>query len=396
MPDPDDHRAVSDAQRAVDGPAARVLEDRYTDWEDPSGGGGGGVVATIPSPYPTRVDPGFVYANSKHPLRIALDVVSRQKAYSHLKLALVDLTKDPKKPDYAGYSDDQQMYVASTAKLAILTPALALREAVRGAADAIQAKDDVAFFKELNKAWSSEFRRFSRGGKDVNNSVPVLSRIFTAKRAKDSDPFTIDFTQRQGGADGFLEDMKWSLKSSVNSSSARCIRDLGFPYIFGVNKSAGFFTTKGLWVSLDYGGKHWDPSFTGSGQAATARSLAALLALVAQDRLVRPGLAAELRTLMAGEGQWASSDLESGIMARLPDAEKAKIEMQGKVGYEGGTFGDCAILRRKGPKDLKLAYIAVVLGGRSHDEVKLAGSALDDCVLLANGQAVKPPVPVPP
>jgi hypothetical protein len=341
------------------------------------------------------VDPGFFVPASDQRLRIAVGVVSRQKAYSHLKLALVDLTFYSKRPVYAGYGDDQQMYIASAAKLAILTPALALREAVRGAADAIEAKDDAAFFKELSKAWKGEFRRFNRGGKDVRNSEPALNRIFTAKRAKESDPFTIDFTQRQGGADGFLEDMKWSLKSSVNSSSARCIRDLGFPYIFGVNKSAGFFDKRGLWVSLDYGGQNWDPSFSGSGQAATARSLAVLLTLVAQDRLVRPGLAGELRGLMAGEGQWASGDLDQGVRDRLPDAEKAFVQMQGKVGYEGGTFCDCAILRRKGPKDLKLAYVAVVLGGRSHDEVRLAGSALDDCVLFANSQAVKPPVPVP-
>jgi len=224
----------------------------------------------------------------------------------------------------------------------------------------------------------------------------VLSRILTAKRSKESDPFSIDFTRRQGGVDGFFEDMKWSLKSSVNSSSARCIGDLGFPYIFGVNKSAGFLTTKGLWVSLDYSGKHWDPSFTGSGQAATARSLAELLTLVAQDRLVRSILAGDLRMLMAGEGQYAGSDLDQGIRDRLPDAEKAHTQMQGKVGYEGGVFGDCAILRRKETKSgLNLAYIAVALGGTSHEEIRRAGAALDDCILLGNGKAVKPPVPVP-
>jgi hypothetical protein len=135
----DDDRVITAAQRAVDGTADRVLEDRYTDVEDPGVGGGGGG-PSVPSPYPARVDPQLQQAKRDHPLRIALSVVSRKKAFSHLRLAIADLTDDPKHPIYAGYRDQEQTFIASMAKLAILLPAFGLREAVRTASGVIGAK----------------------------------------------------------------------------------------------------------------------------------------------------------------------------------------------------------------------------------------------------------------
>jgi hypothetical protein len=392
MSDHDDPRAVTAAQRAVDDPAARVLENRYTDFDEPGGGGGGG--PAIPSPYPTRVDPGLRTAPNDHRLSEALRMVTAQKAYEHLRLAVADITDDPNRPLYVGYRDTEQTFIASSAKLAILLPAFALREAARTAAAAITAKNEADFFKQLAQAWRKPFERHFRGGK-ANNTRPDLQRILSAKRAKDTDPFTVDFTMQEAvdwAQRGFHQRMLLALKYSDNEAAASCIRDLGFPYIHGVHKSAGLFTRNGLWVSLDFGGRHWDPAFGGSGQAATARSLAELLTLVAQDRLVASGLAAEIRLLMGTyPGASAGSDLGRGILDRLPEAEEAALSLQGKIGYADGLFADAIILRRISAKGRKLAYVAVALGGKSHDEIKQAGVALDDCVLLAHGEAVKPP-----
>ena len=392
----EDPRVVTAAQAAVDGPAERVLEDRYTDFDNAGGGGGGSSAPAIPSPYPARVDPGFYSAPKDHPLRKALAAVSKQKAYSHMRLAIADLTDDPKRPVYVGYDDTKQTFIASTAKLAILQPAFMLRKAARDAVAAITAKDDKEFFRKLAKAWASEFRRFNSGVKDANNSAPVLPRILTARRAKNTDPFTIDFNAQATGnvaTAGFLARMTQSLKSSSNENSASCIRDLGFPYIHGVAKEAGFYVKNGLWVSRDFGGRDWFPGFKGSVQAGTARSIAELLALLAQDRLVEPGLASEIRLIMAGEGQYASSDLDHGIWDRLTDAERRTYSHQSKVGYADGVFGDCGIIRRKSAKGASLVYIAVGFGGKSHDEIKQVAAELDDCVLLAHGEPVKPAQP---
>jgi hypothetical protein len=398
MSGPEDDRAVTAAQRVVDGPAERVLEDRYTDLDDPGGGGGGGG-PVIPTPYPQRVDPGLWQAPKDHPLAIALGVVSRQKAYAHLRLAVADLTDDPKRPVYAGYRDTEQTFVASMAKIAMLLPAYGLREAARAAAEATTARATTVrtgadFLKLLAKTWAGEFGRFNRGGKAVN-TPPNLPRILSAARSKETDPFAVEFTTQQDEdwtRSGFVRRLLLALKYSDNDAAASCIRDLGFPYIHGVLKSAGIYDRNGLWLSLDFGGRVWDPSFGGSGQAATARSVAQLLALVAQDRLAAPGLAAEIHSVMSTSSGGAGSDLESGIRDRLPDSERATLTAQGKIGYlDAGPFADCAIIRRTSAKGARLAYVAVALGGASHDEIKKAGVALDDCVLLAHGEAVKPP-----
>jgi hypothetical protein len=390
--DADDPRAVTAAQRAVDDPAARVLENRYTDFDEPGGGGGGG--PTIPSPYPTRVDPGLRTAPKDHRLSKALGMVTAQKAYTHLRLAVADLTDDRSRPVYVGYRDSEQTFIASTAKLAILLPAFALREAARDAAAAITAKNEADFFQQLARAWRTAFARHFRGGK-ATNTRPDLPRILSAKRAKQTDPFTIDFTMQEAvdwTQRGFHQRMLLALKYSENPAAASCIRDLAFPYIHGVHKSAGLFTRNGLWVSLDFGGRHWDPDFSGSGQAATARSLAELLTLIAQDRLAASGLAAEIRLVMGTyPGASAGSDLGRGILDRLPEAEKSTLSLQGKIGYDDGLFADAIILRRTSAKGKNLAYVAVALGGKSHEEIQQAGVALDDCMLLAHGEAVKLP-----
>jgi hypothetical protein len=321
-------------------------------------------------------------------------MVSRQKAYSHLRLAIADLTDDPKRPVYVGYRDQEQTFIASTAKLAILPSAFALRAAVRAAAGAITAKTEADFWKQLTKEWAGEFRRFNRGGK-AKNTAPDLPRILFARRNKSTDPFTIDFTSKDGDVSvekrGFSERMMSALKSSVNEAATSCIRDLGFPYIAGVLKTAGFFDKRGLWLSLEFGvgHRHWDPDFKGSGQAATARATVELLALIAQDRLIVPGLATEIRDVMATEDGGAGSNLARGIRDRLPP--ETVVNYQNKIGYFGDTFADAAILRRVSAKGRQLAYIAVAFGGTSDEEIQRAGNALDDCVLLAHGESVKPP-----
>jgi hypothetical protein len=387
MSDQDDDRVITAAQRVVDGPADRVLEDRYTDLDAP-GVGGGGDGPAIPSPYPRRVDPQLQPAKRDHPLRIALGIVSRQKAYSPLRLAIADLTDDPKHPVYAGYRDEEQTFIASMAKLAILLPAFGLREAVREASAVIGAKTAGDVLKLLAKAWASEFRRFNR--RNANNTAPNLPRLFSVTPWKDK-LFSVDFTA-QGDSDwskrGFLQRMGLALDISDNEAAASCIRDLGFPYIHGVHRSAGLLNEKGrgLWLSLDFGGRPWDPSFKGSGQAATARSIAELLVLIAQDRFAAPGLWPDIRSIMSAGG-----DLKQGIYKRLPTAESDTLTAQGKIGYKNaGSFCDGAILRRTSAKGKKLLYVAVALGGADHDDIRRAGSALDDCVLLANGEGVKP------
>jgi hypothetical protein len=383
------------AQRVVDGPADRVLEDRYTDFEGDGGGGGGGATVAV-SPYPRSDTSGFIVAPAKHPLRHALDMVIGQKPFSDMKIALVDLTDGVDRPVYVGYKDKEQLLVASIGKLAIMLAGFSLRQAARDVLSTMTVAPKENVYAKLKKLWRNEFARGFRGGSGVKNSVPDLPAILSIRRTKPDDPFTVDFTRTsqgpEGSVTGFRDDMLMSLKYSANDSSASCITRLGFPYINHVLKSLGFSSSRGFRLSTNFKGTTWDPSWSGSNTAATANAIADIYTRIARDRLIAPGLAGEYREIMATQEGGAGSLFDGGLWPRLTDPEK-KRTFQGKVGYEIdlSVYGDSILMRRPSAKNQQLVYIAVALGAKDKESVKQAGIALDDCILLAHGEAIKPP-----
>lgn len=408
MADPTDDRAVTAAQRAVDEPAGRVLEDRYT--EDGAGGGGGGdgggagggggttAAPVLRSPFPWPIDPGFQEAPRDHPLRKALSALTAREPFKKMRFALADMTTDKRRPVYVGYRDRDQVFVASMAKLAMLLPVFMLREAARDAADKLEAKNPADFLKKLGKAWEPEIRKYFRAkGK---NSFPNLAKILTVTRARPTDPFVVEFNQSPPNDPtqaSFLLDLRLGLQWGGNAQAASTIGLLGYPYINGVNQSAGL-SAKGIFMARNYAPNDvWDPGYAGSGQEATARAVAELLTLVTQDRMAAPGLFPEVRDVMwwtgADPALESMSDLTKGIRKRLEERERVTLIGQGKVGYlDEGPFADSAIILRAAGT-LRLRYVAVVLSAASHQQVEQAGVALDDCILIANGL---PPKPVPP
>jgi len=344
----------------------------------------------MPSPYPSPTDPGLTNAPKGHKLRQCLSDLSNKKAFAHLKLALVDLTGAGEgAAPYVGYKDNELSFVASMAKVALILPAFALREAARAAAASLvpPPKPD-AFFKQLDTAWDSDLRRGFRGGKAADNK-PKLTSILTARRDSDRKPLRIDFTVQQDpdlAKAGFRPRLVLALDLSVNEAAALCIGDLGFPYIQEAHRAAGVDGKDGLKLNLDFAGKAWDPSVSG-GQRVTARWIAELLVLIVRDRLVARGLADEIHDVMSTD----LPDLATGIDNRLPESERGTLTRQGKIGYlDSGPFNDCAIIRRTTAKGTALSYVAVALGGKSHDEIKNVGAALDDCILSAHGETLKP------
>jgi V8-like Glu-specific endopeptidase len=84
---------------------------------------------------PSVMNPG-IYDDSKNykiasKLQECLMGVMKKKEFSHIKVALVDLTKDPTNPDFAGFNDKSQVYVASVAKIAVMLAAFQLRQDLR-------------------------------------------------------------------------------------------------------------------------------------------------------------------------------------------------------------------------------------------------------------------------
>jgi hypothetical protein len=362
--------------------------------DDEGSGSGSGAAAPasprLPGPYPATRDQGLVPAAKGTPLEKCFADLTKKKAFSHLKLALVDLTGAGQgDAPYLGFKDDDLTFVGSIAKIALVLPAFTLRQAARSAAKVLlPAPTPVNFFKQLDSFWDSEFRRGFRGGK-ARDTKPDLTAILAARLDSARRRLKVDFTSQQNtdrAKAGFLPLLNLALGLSVNEAAALCIDRVGFPYIHEAHRWAGVDGKDGLKLNLDFGGNTWDPSFGGS-QSATARWIAELLVLIARDRLVGPGLAAEIADIMTEK----TSDLYDGIYNTVTDTERTTLTHEGKIGYlDEGPFNDCAIIRRTSPKGTPLIYVAVALAGKSHDEIRNAAAALDDCILAAHGEPAKP------
>jgi len=371
------------------------------DADDGAGGGGGtSSSAQLPSPYPLQADPGLTDAPKGDKLRQCFADLTKKKAFAHLKLALVDLTGAGKGTvPYVGFKDNELTLVASTAKLAMILPAFALRQAARSAAALLVPPPTPGnFFNQLDSAWDKEFRRGFRGGK-ANDTKPDLRAILAARPASRAGaPLKINFTIQQNTdrtKAGFYPLLELALSElSDNAAAAVCIDRLGFPYIHEAHRAAQVDSKggkDGLKLNSDFGLKTWDPSF-GGGQHATARWIAELLVLIARDRLVANGLAPEIHDVMCLK----PPDLATGIDNRLSSDESKTLTRQGKIGYlDTGPFGDCAIIQRTTAKGTMLSYVAVAFHGNSHDEIKEVGAELDDCILVAHGEPKKKPVATP-
>jgi hypothetical protein len=375
-------------QRVVEGIADRVLEDRYTDAE--ATGVGGGSAPGWPSPFPRYIDPQLVRVGKDHPLAAGLGVVARKPEFATLRMAVADLTSDVMHPAYTGVNDETLTEISSMGKLCLLIPSFALREAVRTATQLHETKDPPALFLELAKAWKKEIEQhFNKKG---NDSLPRLDLVLSDHSANGKWPFKFDFPNTaadQLSQVGFRRHLRGALRLSDNDMAAHAIRRLGFPFIKGAMEAARLWGPKRFILNLDYGGQWWDGSNKSVAQAATARGVAELMTLVAQDRMVTPGLSPDIRTVMGSfrEGS-ADPDIFDGLRGILTDAERATMDGLNKVGYlkPNGPFGDAAIIRHQSAKGLRLHYVVVILNATSHAVVQKAAQAIDDLIMLAHGE----------
>ena len=256
-------------------------------------------------------------------------------------------------------SGDDLVVRGSIAKIALILPSFALREAARQAAGVIAAASPQDFFKQLDKAWDKELRRGFRGGSAKEPSL--TSQDPAARQDQKSGRLSIDFTAHHD-ADlanaGFRPRLfVLAVDGSKNDASALCIRDLGFPYIHEAHKAAGDGRPEGASAKPRFGGRKWDASIPGSGQAATARWLAELLALMLG--------AADQEGARQSDPRRDVSRLSRScdrIHDRLPDPEGQTLTPKGKIRLSGQ--GSVRRLRDHPPK-VRQGYRARLCRGRS-------------------------------
>ena len=111
---------------------------------------------------PSVIDPRIYDGPVKY--RIAEDLqkclmgVMRRREFAHIKVALVDLTKDITNPEFAGYYHKTQVFVASVAKIAAMLAAFQLRHDLRVATKQKKPKTLAEVFAAVRDDWAQTQR----------------------------------------------------------------------------------------------------------------------------------------------------------------------------------------------------------------------------------------------
>jgi hypothetical protein len=321
------------------------------------------LVVAVPLLFEKPFEPGFTRGDT---LQNDLEA-SLGGGLSEHSFAVVDLTDDPLRPAYAGWKDTTPRAVASLGKLLPLYCAYRLRADLRRWSRELSIGDLGALAANVRE----EYRR--KGA--TTPTRPRIEKLATLVAAGDVDfthvpktePFLELFhvdTVRKARTFGklgsdtaldieladptFREQLRLMGGWSDDVSAAVVIEALGFRYLWAAAKATGLFRDSwpaltrndtrpgprgGLFIALDYWGTRWtrraDDAPTAAEtflQAGTARSVASLMTMLAQDRLVDYQAGVAMREMLrkrsdfTGLGLKEDSPIGIGMAAWKPSA----------------------------------------------------------------------------
>ncbi len=224
-----------------------------------------------------------------------------------------------------------------------------------------------------------------RGGEMIYAaSVPKIAVLYAAFQARKERRLAIDADMRET-----LTDM---CRVSSNCAASQAIHAVGFPYIASVMYHSGLYDPEmggGLWVGKAYGGPddYWirDPVANLS-HGATAVSVARLLTLLSQGRLVDAASSREMLEMLGDPG--IHHKFVKGLDARPSTICR-------KSGSWRDWHGDAALIERDGKR-----YVAVALlqDARGESILQSLILGLDDCIEdhPVPRQLAALPAPLPP
>lgn len=412
--------------RVVQGPADRVLADRYTGESGDDGAGGGGTaVAALDVDPPQLVFPIDSWLVPDNALQRCLDDVRDTKKgnttpYKALRFAVVDLTGDVTHPRYAAVGGEKQTSIDSMAKLGVFVAAYLLRDQVRIAAALLRDEKKEKVLKRINAAWKPYWETRIDGRP---TDSPKIERIFEINlggpehwqvrfkwEPKGENTMNDLGHSADAGQVDFRNRLELMMRWSSNEAASACMTDLGFQAINSLLADAGFFDSQrgGLWLSKLYAKDgFWgrrDPAGGGTVHGGTARAVAEVLTLMAQDRLVRAGVAAEMRRIMSagqghGYGSWIVNAIQAASDPRVPaggtPANRRVDRYVAKVGLYGDRLSDCALIDRTTADGQALQYVMVVLNCPDDTTMNEISVLLDDCILAQHPPLPPQPAPNP-
>lgn len=197
-------------------------------------------------------------------------------------------------------------------------------------------------------------------------SIPKIAVLHAAFQARKEGRLLID--------EPFREILTQMCRVSSNQAASTAIQRVGFPYIASVLWQSGLYDPKqggGLWVGKAYGGVndswHRDP-VAGLSHGATAVSVARLLTLLAQDRLVDAQSSTEMRQILGSPG------LHHKFVRGLDSRPSTICRKSGSWSH---WHGDAALVQREGRRYVAVALCESDAGGSILENLILQ---LDDCV----------------
>jgi hypothetical protein len=391
---------------------------------------------------PSVMDPGIYDSPEKYKiapkLQECLMEVMNKRAFGHIKVALVDLSKDAAKPEFAGFNHKSQVFAASIPKIAAMLAAFQLRQDLRVSLKQKGSKTLDELFDLMRDDWSATqadpkgsaiplaFGVSLRGklvlvhGKKIDigrPKAPQLEDVFaevkvgssvklefksTGETKEQLQAIIDDFNNSRKGAKqklgelGFLERMRIMIGGLVpasNYATSTIVQDVSFLYITSTLLQSGLYDTNrkgGLWLGADYWGQAWRGGLGGGvAQSATAGSLAAFMTLLGQNRLVSSQASSEMRALLKKEPNPTHPGIVSWFKEGLKGLKDGGSLRQvlSKLGAHSGV-DDCTLIEREvdtdgGKKELR--YVAVGLRASSANELKRLILELDKCILANNG-----------
>ena len=398
---PHQDRTMMEAARAAMGQPGSLIETTTGDgtfkvelagFPTPNGGGGG---ASVVDPFPTAPY-ALTFDTSDAKLNAAMAAIAAKASLKKMCAAVVDLTGNPTNPPYAGLNDDDLLYTGSLPKILPYYAAFELRHRVRRQVAAAIAAGlatsgagwERAVIRDLETAWRPQLdARFPGLAKGFPKLADIFS--FSATGAVDfktsgtSQPDLDAIGQGPVAGLGFLECLKLAMQWSSPHAASRLVLDVGYPFLNGTLRSAGFFQPKtatapaaGLWLSADYRGNDWPnasqpltprwakaqklPSRPDgkSNIVSTARSVARLLALLGLDRLVDATTSQAMRSTAAPGDQ-----VGRRVQRALDGAGIAHTALFSKGGRgDDARNHDCAIIERTLASGTTIRYAVVGLG----------------------------------
>ncbi|MHA6892361.1 serine hydrolase [Ralstonia pseudosolanacearum] len=333
-------------------------------------------------------------------LNAAARPVTTTPAVNELCAALVDLTDNPANPPFFGMHENDMLYPASLCKVLAMYAAFALKDRIQALGDAARNRGAPvtipAIATAIEAAWRPRLKalfpkrpeNLFRSGQDI--VVPKLGTIFDLSpsgqvkfkgSASDAELDRVGIDGRPPNRLLFLDWLKLAMRWSNDAAAGRVIDALGYFYINGALANAGFFdsgTSNGLWLSADYAGHDWvrtlaEKSANASGQkltphwatvqgrlksniTGTAKQVASLLTLMAQDHLIDATSSQDMRALMDKKGTFPGT--RSFINEALGGAT-ASLACKIGIGDDGFNH-DCGIVERTvGGKYLRYAVVGL-------------------------------------